>query len=278
MDYEMEKLVPIVAELAQKYMGCDSTSITYDKAQMLMAGVIYCLNEYRNNSKTGLTDGSLSIKEQYRIGAQMIVKKAVEIKNIYNEILLYFDDYNVECLGDTVRKGIPEFLKWYDAKFCPQNTILTLDYPLLSDIHLLSGADAVYAYICAIKEEQLFLKRFERNYVIEVLRRAVPGYRQMIENVCEIVLLNFIGHAALGKPFSEVGFHGEEYEKLRGVFQSDCIDEIENVLHRMFQKLIEQIYDGNQKMLTYLGYSIKNMAVRIKTAVKTQQLRKIFVV
>ena len=139
-----------------------------------------------------------------------------------NEVPLYFDDYNVECLGDTVRKGIPEFLKWYDAKYFPQNTILTLDYPLLFDIHSLSGADAVYTYIRAIKVEQLFLKKFERNYVIEVLRRAVPGYRQMIENV------------------------------------------LNGILH----KLIEQIYDGNQEMLTYLGNAVKNIAVRIVSLIR----------
>lgn len=278
MDYKMGELVPIVAELTQKYMGCDSTSITYEKAQMLMAGVIYCLNEYRNYSEIGLTNGSLSIKEQYRIGARMVVEKAVDIRNIYNEISFYFDDYNVECLRDTVQKGIPEFLKWYDAKYCPQNTILTLDYPLLWDIDSLSGADAVYTYIHAIKVEQLFLKKFERDYVIEVLRRAIPGYRQMIENVCEIVLLNVIGHAAIGKPFYEVGFHREEYEKIKEVFQSDCIDEIENMLNSILHKLIEQIYDEDQEMLTYLGCAVKNMAVRIKTVIKTQQLRKIFVV
>ena len=36
MDYKMEELLPIVSELAQKYTGYESTSVTYEKAQMLM--------------------------------------------------------------------------------------------------------------------------------------------------------------------------------------------------------------------------------------------------
>lgn len=277
MDYKMEELVPIVAELAEKYTGCDSTSITYEKAQMLLEGVIYCLNECRNYSETGLTDNSLSVKEQYHIGTKIVLEKAVEVRNVYNEISSYFDGYDVECLSDTVQKGIPEFLKWYDAEYFPQNTILTLDYPLLMDIHFLSGVDAVHTYIRAIKVEQLFLKKFERNYVIDVLKRAIPGYKQMPENVCEIVLLNTVGHVALRKPFCEMGFDMEEYETLERMFSSDSIDKIESALNAVLKKTIEQVYEANQEMLSYFVYAVKNMAVRVNTAVRTKQIDKIFI-
>ena len=40
MDYKMEELLPVVSELAQKYTGYESTSITYEKAQMLMGAVL----------------------------------------------------------------------------------------------------------------------------------------------------------------------------------------------------------------------------------------------
>lgn len=48
MDYKMEDLLPIVTKLAWKYAGWESTSITYESAQTLMEGVLYCLEEYRN--------------------------------------------------------------------------------------------------------------------------------------------------------------------------------------------------------------------------------------
>ena len=34
MNYEMEELVPIVGKLAEKYTGYESTSITYEKADV----------------------------------------------------------------------------------------------------------------------------------------------------------------------------------------------------------------------------------------------------
>ncbi|MFT4006898.1 MAG: DUF6179 domain-containing protein, partial [Lacrimispora sp.] len=46
MNIEMEELIPVVAELADKYTGKESTSITYDKANQLMGAVLYCIQEY----------------------------------------------------------------------------------------------------------------------------------------------------------------------------------------------------------------------------------------
>lgn len=278
MDYELEELIPIVAELAQKYTGIDSTSITYEKAQMLMSGVIYCLNEYRDYTDNGLINNTLTLKEKYHIGAKLVIEKATEVRNIYHEISAYFDDYHVTCLSNIMQEEIPEFLKWYDAKYCPQNTILTLEYPLLMDISALSGVNAILIYIRAIKTEQLFLRKFERNYIIDILKGAMPGYKQMLDNVCRIVLVNTIGHTVLNKPLCEIGFSVREYERLEKIFQLDSMNKIAHILHVVLQKMIEQIYGGNQEMLHYFAYAVKDMSVCIDTAVRTKQLHKIFVI
>ncbi|MDE5866091.1 MAG: hypothetical protein K2H31_05775, partial [Lachnospiraceae bacterium] len=188
MDYQMDELLPIVSELAQKYTGYESTSVTYEKAQSLMEAVLFCLSEYNNSCATGLANKDISVKEQYNIGAKLLFEKVDDIRKIYNEISLQFEDFGVKCLYDTIQKGIPHFLKCYDIKFCPQNTILTLDYPLLIDCSSLKGADAVYEYIRAIQIEQIFLSAFDRNYVISVLEKYDSEYRYMIENICSIVL------------------------------------------------------------------------------------------
>ena len=172
----MEELIPIVADLAKKYAGCDNTSITYEAAQALMQGVIYCLDEYWTSTANSLWKKDISIQEQYQIGTQLVREKTNQVLRIHNELTVYFDDYHVVCLHDTVQKGIPEFLKWYDAKFFPQNTILTLDYPILENIQSKCGVDAVYVFICSIQTEQKFLRLFDRNYIISVLKEAIPDY------------------------------------------------------------------------------------------------------
>lgn len=277
MDYQMEELLPIVSELAQKYAGYESTSITYEKAQSLMEAVLFCLSEYNSSAKDSLVQKDISVKEQYNIGAKLLSEKVQNIRKIFNEISFQFEDFGVKCLYDTVQKGIPQFLKWYDIKFCPQNTILTLDYPLLIDCSSLTGADAVYKYIRAIQTEQMFLGKFDRNYVMLVLEKYNFEYRDMIENICSIVLTNIIGHIAIKKPFNDIDFLYGEYLQLSKMFAGKSIPDIENVVKDLIKKIVSQFYENDMDMLEYLCYETNNIAVRIYTANQHEQLSKIFV-
>lgn len=277
MDYQMEELLPIVSELAQKYAGYESTSITYEKAQSLMEAVLFCLSEYNSSAKDSLVQKDISVKEQYNIGAKLLSEKVENIRKIFNEISFQFEDFGVKCLYDTVQKGIPQFLKWYDIKFCPQNTILTLDYPLLIDCSSLTGADAVYKYIWAIQTEQIFLGKFDRNYVMLVLEKYNSEYRDMIENICSIVLTNIIGHIAIKKPFNDIDFLYGEYLQLSKIFAGKSIPDIENVVKDLIKKIVSQFYKNDMDMLEYLCYETNNIAVRIYTANQHEQLSKIFV-
>ena len=277
MDYQMEELLPVVSALAQKYAGCESTSVTYEKAQSLMEAVLFCLNEYENSFADSLVPRDISVKERYERGAELLAEKVQDIRETFNEISLQFNDFGVRCLYDTVQKGIPHFLRWYDIKFCPQNTILTLDYPLLADYGSLTGADAVYQYVRAIRTEQIFLGRLDRNYVRQVLERYNPEYRDMIENVCSIVLTNMIGHMMLGKPLNEIGFTDEEYLRSSGGFAGKSVPDMENVIRGLIEKLVSRFYGNDTDMLAYLCHEVNNIAVRIYTAGQHGRLSRVFV-
>lgn len=259
MDYQMEELLPIVSELAQKYAGYESTSITYEKAQSLMEAVLFCLREY-NNSDINIQDidilvqRDISVKEQYEIGARLLAEKVEDIRKIFNESSFWFEDFGVKCLYDTVQKGIPQFLKWYDIKFCPQNTILTLDYPLLTDCSFLTGADAVYQYIQAVRIEQRFLRAFEKSYVIHILEKYNAEYQNMIENICSIVLTNVIGPIAPNK------------------LREKSVPEIEQMIKQFIQTAVKQFYEDDADMAKYLCHEANNIAVRMKTAARFDRL------
>lgn len=277
MDYKMEELLPIVSELAQKYTAHESTSVTYEKAQMLMGAVLYCLDEYSHSCANSLVDKSVSVKEQYHIGTNLILEKVDSIRKIFNAVSYRFDDFGLKCLYDTVQKGIPQFLNWYDAKFCPQDTILTLDYPLLMDCNSLTGADAVYKYIQAIQIEQLFLSLFDRYYVISVLANYNSEYQDMLENICGIVLMNTVGHIAVNKPFHDACFLHEEYLELSEIFKEKSISDIENIVKKFIEEMVRRFYKNNADILEYLCCETNNIATRIYTANQYGELSKVFV-
>ena len=130
MDYEMEELFPIVSRLSKKYTHNESTSVTYERAQELLVAVLYCLEECYQEQGVVPVRKAMSAEEQYQAGVRLLTQKVTEIASIFNVLSERFEDFGVCCLHDTVQKGIPKFLERYDVQFCPQDTILTLDYGL----------------------------------------------------------------------------------------------------------------------------------------------------
>lgn len=249
MNYEMDELVPIVAKLAEGYTSKESTSITYDRAQQLMEAVIYSINEGEQSDFSLVQNDKLSPEKMYAIGAKCVEEKTKDALKIYNEIMTSFLSYGNICLYDTVVRGLPEFFKWYDCRYEPQNTILTLDYPVLTDISEYTGIDKIYKYILCIQLEQKFLNRFSDEYVIEILSGYDKNYKLIIDNICEIVLMNVLGHIVEGVKISELNL-------------SDLREKLKNTVN----VLVRDHYENDEKLMEYLYKAVDNIAVRIKNA------------
>src|SRR5699024_8626257 len=136
----------------------------------LMGAVLYCIHElWESSGNAPSLNKKLSAQRAYEMGAAYVREKTGKALDLYNRILQEFCHYENKCLYDTFVKGIPEFFKWYDIQFEPQNTILTLDYPLLKDISEYTGIDKIFEFIKSIDLEQKFLKLFPAGYVINIL-------------------------------------------------------------------------------------------------------------
>lgn len=170
MKYKMEELLPLVARLAEKYTGFESTSVTYERAEQLMGAVLYCIAEAdgpgsnaaasgrcrpecgRGPAGSGRKEGTAiwahekegAAARAYGEGHRRVLEKAGAALELYNDMVRDFSDYGNIYLHDTVIKGMPVFFQRYDAEFEPQNTVLTLDYPVLQDLSAYSGIDRIY--------------------------------------------------------------------------------------------------------------------------------------
>ena len=67
MSFDMEELLPIVAQLAEQYTAYESTSVSYERAEVLMSAVIYCIDEYDASCKYDISVRNLSAKEVRRL-------------------------------------------------------------------------------------------------------------------------------------------------------------------------------------------------------------------
>lgn len=274
MKYEIEDLVPIVAKLAEGYTSKESTSITYERASQLMEAVLYCMQEGEKAGEYSLVQkDALSLEHMYVIGKRCVEEKTKETLKIYNDMMAHFSSYENQCLYDTIVKGLPEFFKWYDSKYAPQNTILTLDYPVLMDISEYTGIDKIYEYVLCIQLEQKFLSNFSPEYVKEILFKYDKQYKLLIDNICEIVLMHVSGHIIAGKKISVLNLEPEEYVKMQGLIQSENLRDLRKKLRNAVKILIQDYYENDERLLAYLYKAVDNISVRIKTAADYGNLR-----
>lgn len=267
MDYELEELVPVVGKLAEKYTAYESTSITYEKAEQLMGAVLYCIHEWKEMSGDSLTvNEKIPAQRAYEIGAASVEEKTKQALNLYNRMMPEFCSYENQCLYDTFVKGIPEFFKWYDIQFDPQNTILTLDYPVLRDISKYTGIDRVYEFIYCIYLEQKFLKLFPRGYVTNVLSKNNKNWRELIDNICETVLMDVAGHILAGKSLTEFELEEADVSYIQKLFLQTESEDIKKRLEAALGILIKNYYENDRALLNYLLGAIGGIVARLRNA------------
>ena len=265
MNYEMEELLPIVSRLAEKYTGNESTSISYEKAQQLMEAVLYCIRvaeEGKSDAVSALQ--RVSARQMYEAGLAAVEQKVKETLTLYNRILPEFCSYEIRCLEDTFFKGLPEFFRWYDIRFAPQETILTLDYPVLRDLPACRGIQKIQAYLECICLEQDFLRTFPEEYVQRVLFLYDPEYRDSLDNICEVLLMALAGHVLAEKPFTEPELTEADYKRIQSRSADMELPELNRYLIKAVQALVDECWGENTRLFEYLSQAVEHIAVRLK--------------
>lgn len=267
MDYTMEELIPVVSKLAERYTSYESTSIPYEKAEQLMGAVIYCIREAPPQKKHSIISSETTGAQQaYENGVFYVEEKIKKALSLYNKTVSKFSDFENKCLHDTVIKGLPEFFKWYDITFNPQDTILTLDYPVLEDLSGCTGIDKIYSYIRCIYLEQRFLKRFPKKYVMTLLDQHHILHRDMIFNLCEIVFTAVTGHLLAQKPMSEPKLEDSDYQKIQDMCMQMPFDEMKLLLEESIRIFVKQYCRNCKGLSEYLFLLLDDIIIRLKNA------------
>lgn len=275
MEYALEELLPVVAELTGKYTSGESTSITYEKANQFMEAVIYCIGENEGENVL-ISNAAISAGKAYRLGYEKVIEKVKQTQEKYNTMILNFCAYGNENYYDTVIRALPGFFHYYNAMFAPQDTIITMDYPTLCPIQNASGIDAVEKYVKYIDLEQKFLGAFPEEYVCEILRRFQAGYEKQFYNLCSIFYRHVLGCMLIGKrPGTEAG--QPEYRKLEQAVIRYSKEQLENILADMTCCMVQEKWGMMPELEDYLRVDVMNFASELVLAVENNYLSRVVV-
>lgn len=188
-DYTMEELLPLLNEKVKRYTSNESTSIPYAKAEQLMGAVLYLIQGAfeQENAQKLLQGMKIPAERAYEIGMEKRRAKVQEALQFYHQILEEYVDIPNELYRAVIKEGMPEFFRRYDLEFCPQDHILTLDYPLSRTIKNKQGIDLIYAYLRQFRGEQRYLSRFSLYDIQMMLEDYHTGYEGLCINIYEIV-------------------------------------------------------------------------------------------
>ncbi len=277
MENQTEELLAIVEELAMAYVSFESTSIRYEKAEQLMEAVQYCICETESQTENQLVLAeNQSVRQVYKVGRACVEKKVKQALDLYHQILPEFIYYKNRCLYHDFIQAIPYFFKWYDIKFEPQNTIITLDYPVLKDLSNYRGIDRVYEFLRCIELEQKFFCRLLEEEVMAILLKNNPQYEESVENICEIILCSIVGHILVGKSVLEQEFEEEDYRQIKEFCSRFSPQEIRIKLREITKFFLQQYYkEESEALFLYLEHVVDGIAVRLYHAAQKDVLFRI---
>ena len=276
MNYKMEELIPVAAMLTELYTSKESSSVTYETAQMLMEAVIYCVEECaRTENDIPAADHMPDVRKVYEKGYKCVVEKVYKAKEIYDRLISDFEDYGCRNYKDTILKGMPRFFLLYDARFEPQNHILTLDYPSMSRYDRRCGTDLIFQYLRDIETESRLLSCFDAGAVRRLLAKTEERFDICyMDNICSLVLLNAVGCMIAERSFSELTLGKEDVRRIEIYFLEDSLESIERKTGGYVRAIIDAAGFGASK--EHFLTAVREYAIRIHNGTENGSLDAVF--
>lgn len=278
MEYEIEELLPIVAKLTDQYTSMESSSVPYETARIFMEAVIYCIEECFQSEQEQAISGikKPDVLLLYERGCKIVIEKAHEAKKWYEQIIVDFEDYGCRNYKDTILKGIPEFFRGYDAKFNPQNHLLTLDYPLLTGNPSLCGVNLILEYLKGIWVEKQLLDCFDRQTVRHLMEKNLPEYSSLyLDNLCYPILLNSVGCIIAEKPIKNMELREADYKEIKRFFVGDNQEVAEEKIKGLIRMMVKRLPD--RTAMAYFEKVAPNYAARILNGIQYDSLEYVVV-
>ncbi len=275
INYEMKDLIPVVAKLVDRYTSKESTSVQMEVAKQLLGAVIYCIQQNEEDFQVA-SKLKFEAEAAYQQGYERVIEKVKEAQAIYNTMIPRFCAYDNENYQTTVTKGIPAFFIHYDARFAPQDTIITMDYPTITPIINQSGIQAISKYLEYIQYEQTFLSILPRDYVCDILYRFQCDYTEQFFNICRIILRHVLVHMLLDTKLNEDNQKSDYINLRQLILQKDAVWIKERMMH-LLEQLIQQQFDDDHSLKAYLQSDLKDFAIELEMAAKFHSLKAVVV-
>lgn len=195
------KLQDLLKKQIERYTSFQSSSVTIERAQSILASIYYTLGVALKGEELVEQQLSFLCSGEFELlmsrGQELIMEKIKESKRILKELQNEAVLFPNIAYKETLMKGIPVFFDYYDYKFAAHETPGSIDYPLSYDAMDTTGIEYIYEFLSHLSLENQCCKQFENIQLRQLLKGYWGNYKEDLFNVYELVLTNLLGKQLL---------------------------------------------------------------------------------
>ena len=275
------ELMTLLAEQTDQWSHGESSSIPTEKAQEMMASVMFVLGvqlkTYPTPEQAVDLLKSKPLKSLFESGLKLVRSKMATSRRLQKQIadnLLYTPNVYYRS---TIVDGINGFFKLYRPQFTAHEIHITADYPVLAGRPELNGIEFIEQYLRCIEAENAFCRCFAAEDIHYLLCGLTPDYPKIPMNLLEPVLLSALGLILVNRNPVLLDLHKKDIALLQQQFSGQPVHEIQDSLEKALLVLDWEI-KLPQTAIEYVFFCMPGIAVIVRNAVKMKTLDKVFLI
>ena len=276
------EVINLWTEQIERYNRGRSSSIAENKAKSLLESIYvtlgFSLKELENLDDSILVLQKETIKTLFEKGQKALKKRFAQLKEQYAYLKEHLLETDNMAYRDTYDKGIEPFFVNYNIEFASQECPCDIDYPLSNDRMEAIGMEAMINYIeRSLIEHKLCLK-YDKEDIQAVLRGYHSGYKDLLINIFELVLMNAVGRQLIGKNLERLRLEVEEVEEIERILEILPDSILENKMIESGMKVLEAWKIDEVETKAYTIQTLHKFIPRIIVALEEENLDTIFIV
>ena len=284
LEHIQSQIMALLAESIVKYTGGDSTSVRTETAQRIMMSVLYTLDAFLKN--LGPPEDAVafiiagSIKEIYAGGLELLEAAFADTKQMYQEVVqnkLGIPNAAYQLTID----DLDRFFSHYDMRFNAQDTIASIDYPLLFDDQEVQGVFYIKQYLEKLALETEFCRLFSTQDINKLLfnygRVYRIDYRESLINVFEIMLNNAVFSVMAGNSASILSIKHSQCDYLENKLKSMDYEQCSALVSASMGALLGELQIEKPVLRTYMQRYKKILMPRLQNAIQNDSLKHLVI-
>lgn len=274
--------IEFLAYKVERYNSGESSSIRVEAAENIMKSNFYTIGLYLKSFSD--PDSAINelktkvISEMYEKGRKLVNTKIHTANHMYkmaqkNKLATSNYTYNATLSDD----GIGVFFKSYNPDYEAHECVGSIDYQLCNPVIDLAGVEFIQKYLESLFLENEFCTNFEAIDIHHLLCGYDEGYKDLLINVFEQVLIGALGCSLMKRNVMKLDILEDEIQYLQRELSKGEDYLIALKISKATEEVIEELSITNPALRKYIEESLLKITPDIVHAVRTNTLMKVFV-